>query len=312
MRMWILMLVAAAIANLGCDRQSAPQQAPTPQPRVASTAYSQIRWQFNGHQGAVHTIAFSPDGRILASGGDDPLVHLWNVSSGESLAEFDGHKDVQTVAFSPDGKLLAVLDSHGAGGIVKLWDVSTKTIHAKLPAQDVRAIAFHPHEPLLAVSTVASAANVELWDICAMQTPVATLNGIVGTSDNIRHLSFSPDGEHLAARYDGTKLAVWSNSTKTLSLVVAASGVSPFAFSADSSTLALAEEFSTIRFYDVNGGKHQAGGDIQNRGWGRLTVRALQVLWVTMFASFVVDRLACLRSDFRLGGVFGRRCTDFF
>jgi WD40 repeat protein len=224
-----------------------------------------------GHQGAVHTIAFSPNGRVLASGGNDPLDHLWDVNSGESLAEFDGHKDVQTVTFSPDGKLLAVLDSHGAGGIVKLWDVSAKAVQVKSPAEDVRAVTFHPKEPLQAVSTVASAPNVELWDLSMPSTPVAVLHGISESSETISHLVFSPNGEHLAARYDGTTLVVWSTSSKTLSLIVAASEGNPFAFSADSSTLALAEEFSTIRFYDVDGGKYQPGGDIQNGGWGRLT-----------------------------------------
>ena len=77
--------------------------------------------KFNGHSGLVGALAFSPDGKVMASGGSDTTVRIWSSSTGEALASLKSHMGViDGVEFSPDGKHLttASWDRH-----VHLWEV---------------------------------------------------------------------------------------------------------------------------------------------------------------------------------------------
>jgi len=77
-----------------------------------------------GHAAQVNTVAFSPDGKTLASGSYDNTVRLWDVQTRQELATLKGHDAyVSSVAFSPDGKTLA---SGGWDNTVKLWVVDAR------------------------------------------------------------------------------------------------------------------------------------------------------------------------------------------
>src|SRR5206468_2020998 len=76
-----------------------------------------------GHQDVIHDLAFSPDGKLLATCGYDKLIKLWDAASGKEVRTLKEHSDsVYAVAFRPDGQLLA---SAAADRAVKLWDVAT-------------------------------------------------------------------------------------------------------------------------------------------------------------------------------------------
>ena len=187
-----------------------------------------------GRKNEVWSVAFSPDGRTLASGHTDYTIRLWEVSTGQQTATLEGHTDwVHSVAFSPDGKTLA----SGSGDLtVRLWEVGTGQPLIPLEkSYGVYSVAFSPDGKTLASGSPSG--TIQLWDVSTGQQQ-ATLKGHSGF---VYSVAFSPDGQTLASgcSTDYT-IRLWDVSTGQQMATLDLEGWRVFsvAFSPDGQTLA--------------------------------------------------------------------------
>jgi hypothetical protein len=211
----------------------------------------------------VNSVAFSPDGKTLATGDWNGNIYLWDVSAGTrtgALPDPDVNGDgVYSVAFSPDGKTLATGDANGSA---YLWNPGTGTRTGVLTCPgsvSVDSVRFSPDGKTLATG---DDVNSCLWPV-GSGTPTAVLRrrgNVVDTS-----VAFSPDGKTLAiGGTDGTT-DLWDVGTGTRTAVLtgpvnhaAGDGVNSLAFSPDGKTLATGYYNGSVYLWDVATGTRAA------------------------------------------------------
>ncbi|WP_242051242.1 WD40 domain-containing protein [Nostoc spongiaeforme] len=210
------------------------------------------RNQLQGHQDIVSEVAFSHDGKILASASSDNTIKLWNLTTGKKILTLTGHQSgVSSIAFSPDGKTLA---SGSADRTIKLWNLTTgKKILTLTGHQSwVNSIAFTQDGKTLA--SASADYTIRLWNL----TTGKQISTMTGHQSRIRQIAFSPDGKTLASASRDYTIRLWDMTTSKQISTLTGHRDEEFnsvAFSPDGKTLASASDYSTIRLWDLSTGK---------------------------------------------------------
>jgi WD40 repeat protein len=161
--------------------------------------------ELKGHTALVYSVAFSPDGKLLATGSFDNSIKLWDFAAGKEARTLTGHTaPVYCVAFSPDGSTLA---SSGLDKTIKLWNVADGKFLRDLTGHTdiVDSVAWSPDGKLLASGAGNADKSVRLWDPAAGKE---TKN--LGTHGNaVYGVAFSPDGKLLASAGADGAVKIW-------------------------------------------------------------------------------------------------------
>jgi WD40 repeat protein len=209
------------------------------------TADPYFGWE--GHYGAVYCAAFNNDGTLLASGGDDGTIRIWNTSTGTLIITLLGHpSNVRSVAFSPDGTKLA---SGSSDNTIKLWNVNTGTVINTLSGHTdiVTSVTFSPDGTKLASGSYDK--TIKLWNV----STGTLINTLSGYTNYVCSVAFSPDGTKLASGSGDNTIKIWNVSNG--SLVTTLTGhtymVNSVSFSPDGLKLASVSDDSTIKIWNT-------------------------------------------------------------
>jgi WD40 repeat protein/serine/threonine protein kinase len=202
---------------------------------------------WNAGVGTVSTLAFRPNGQLLASGhlGSPGEVRLWDPGSGQLLDTLSGHTDsVRTLAFSPDG---ATLVTAGSDFSVRLWDVQTgRCLHVLNGHTDtVRYVSFSPDGTRLA--TAGNDKIVNIWDFSS-----GRISARIPWLEKIAGVCYSPDGERLATADEHGLITLWDATTSSRVQTISSDEheLRCLVFSPDGEALATAGKGNNIQLWD--------------------------------------------------------------
>ena len=201
------------------------------------------------HTRGIWSCAYSPDGTILAGGGADGTLLLWDTTTRQLRTKLKRHgRRIVTLAFAFDGSMLASgADYEDA---VQLWDVAEAKYRTTFigHTEGIRAVAFSLDSRTLASGS--RDGSVRIWDVVTGEHRVALTTAPVST------LAFSPDSRTLAVGSRNNAVQLWDLQTDQLrdSFIGHTDSISTVAFSPDGNSLVSADVDGVIRLWDADTG----------------------------------------------------------
>jgi WD40 repeat protein/transcriptional regulator with XRE-family HTH domain len=199
----------------------------------------------------IDSVAFTPDGKQLATGGVDGKISFWQVADGKQLLTLQGHQSwILSVSFSPDGQMLA---SGGEDFTIRLWDVASGQCLKELEGHrnSVFSISFSPDGQTLASGDEDS--TIRLWDVASGRC----LKILEGHTGRVWSIGFSPDSQTLASGSNDATIRLWNvqNGQCFKTLQGHMGGIRSIHFQPDGETLASGGDDAAIRLWNVQDGQ---------------------------------------------------------
>ncbi|KAJ8130289.1 hypothetical protein O1611_g3342 [Lasiodiplodia mahajangana] len=204
----------------------------------------------NGHTRFITSVAFSPDGAVIASGSAN-TIRLWSSETGEHLHTFEGHADlVDSVAFSLDGTLIV---SGSNDTTIRLWSYITgEHLHTfEGHTSGVESVTFSPNDSVIASGSYDN--TIRLWSYVTGEH-VRTFEGHAGSVESV---AFSPDGKVIASGSADTTIQLWSYATgeNLQTFEGHTDSVTSVVFSPDGISIASGSADRTIRLWSSTTGQ---------------------------------------------------------
>jgi WD40 repeat protein len=206
-----------------------------------------------GHKDWIGRIAWSPDGRLLATPSQDKTIRLWNAETGDCVRVLSGEFPIESAAFDPQSRMLASGDGGRSNGTLRLWDVASGELLRTMGRglQQVSGVAFDSFGRTLANGSLDC--TVMLWDLPTARI-IHTLHGHSGFVDNI---VFHPLRDVLASSSYDRSIKLWNTSSGALlrSLEGHSGATSGLAFVSSGEVLASGSWDKTVKLWDVSSGQ---------------------------------------------------------
>ncbi|KAF3914547.1 hypothetical protein ABW20_dc0104170 [Dactylellina cionopaga] len=213
------------------------------------TSWGPLMQTLEGHSRGVTSVAFSPDGKLLASASRDSMIKLWDAALGVLVQTLEGYKDL--VTFSPDGKLLASV-SASIGNEIILWDLALGVLAQKFEGGPsyIESVAFSPDGKLLA--SASHDKKVKLWDVVSG----ALAQTFEGHSGSVTSAAFSPNGKLLASTSYDLEVKLWDIASGALARTLRGhrAWVVSVVFSPDGKQLASVSHDHTVKLWNTASG----------------------------------------------------------